>query len=378
MGEIEKIIIDIQDKFIVKFVGSVHSYDEGGDIDFFMKLNQREKITDYLKARGFVMRDVREHGVSGCKFIGGSLYVLDFTDDSSVILRLFPDVKLTEKFYIDIWKDEKIEKFLRYSLQFRSYKDKYIYFVKKNFDTYGKYLSNKIYFSKQIYRKNLKVDNVIGSMNKNLRDLFISFSFVRLVKIFFVIVSIHFKNIGKGEVVAFVGADGSGKTTAIDKTWQIMGVHKKYMGDVNYKFQGFYNWLLRKPLLLSRSVYFFMYIENWFRYLWIWLRKIKGDTVYTDRWPGLNQHLKSNNSKKKILHDFVYIFFPKADRYVFLSGKPEIIHVRKPELSIEEIDTLQKNMRIKLKGREYIEVQSENLDLTLTEVLKYLLKSEKN
>jgi len=374
-NKISNYIQELEHTFDLKFVGKVHSYEKGGDIDFNVRTEQREKITNFLLQKGFVMRNVSAHGVSGCIFLNGELYVLDFTDTSEVILTLYPDVHFKPVFYADIWDDSELERFMRYSLQLRRHKLRYIEFVRENFYKYGRYLSDTTYLTKPVFKKNTTVGQLTAAMKREPLAFLKVYSIPRLIQMCTTLFRIHFNQIGKGEIVAFVGADGAGKSTAIESVWKVMGAHKVYMGDVNFRLHRVHKFLFKQPVFIARLSYPLMYIENWFRYAWIWSRKIKGDIVYTDRWPGLNQHLRSDEGKMKI-HDWLYTFFPNPNRYIFLSGEPAAIHARKPELTIGEIEILQKNLRKRLAGKEYLEVANEDLDTALTLVLDYLMQTK--
>jgi len=372
---IHKVVKELINHYNCVFVGGVHSYDIGGDIDFLCKPGQRSLLVSFLQSKGFLVRENPGRGILAYIFINHDLFVIDIADSESqeLLLCFNSDVKFKSNFIEEILVDEKLEKFMRYVLQFRNKKDKFFNFVANNFDFYGQYLSDTTYLSKPIFKRNIVAKDVVSAMKRDFISMSRVLPFSRLIKIKFSMMMLHVRRFGTGKVIAFVGADGSGKTTAINKTWQVIGSHKIYMGDVNFKLQEFYNWLLNKPLYFARLIYIFMYIENWLRYLWILSRKIKGDIIITDRWPGLNQHLKSN-SKKMLVHDFIYKFFPDADLYIFLSGNPEVIYSRKQELTVEEINILQKNMREKLKGKKYLEVKNENLDESLMKILRKLLK----
>jgi len=371
---IEAIVQEFSYKFSASVVSEITPFNIGGDIDIFAKDSQRSAIINFFQSKNFVVFGELKMTFYAGLFSDGDLYVINVVFPSAHeyhLLRFYPSVSFKPIFFKDIQNDYDLERFIRYSLQLRNHKPRFIEFVSQNFHNYGHYLSDTTYFSKPVFKKNLKKEYLIKAMKRNKISLFRILGLSKLLKLYSIVLLIHLKQFGKGEVVAFVGADGAGKSTAIEKTWHVMGVHKMYMGDVNFKLQPFYNWLLSQHIVVARSTYLFMYIENWFRYVWIWLRTLKGDTVYTDRWPGLNQHLRSDGNKMKI-HDWLYKFYPTADRYVFLSGEPVLVHNRKPELTIDEIYTLQNNLRLRLKRQSYIEVNESSLDKALYQTLKFL------
>jgi hypothetical protein len=104
--------------------------------------------------------------------------------------------------------------------------------------------------------------------------------------------------------------------------------------------------------------------------------KMRGNTILTDRWPGTNRHLRNNNFWLHV-NNAIYSFFPHPDLYIFLSASPILIHKRKPELSINEITRLQKNLRKKIARHNHIEIETENIDKSLTKTLKTIFDEQK-
>src|SRR5690606_13099943 len=107
----------------------------------------------------------------------------------------------------------------------------------------------------------------------------------------------------------------------------------------HFWFQDLYNKFFELPKPAPYLAYLPMYIEQWIRYVWIWFKKMKGDIVYTDRWPGYNSLHKG--IKNNFLHTILYTVFPGPNRFVFLSATPEKICARKPELTCEQITITQ-------------------------------------
>ena len=356
-----------------KLLGGVHDYQSGGDIDFLIKnINEVEILSIFSESRFLIYCHPRR-GYVVCFFEKKKLYFFDLAEYQDLLLDFFPSVKFSNVFLSEIWNDPLLEKFMRYTLQLRGKKSKFKNYVHEHFNKYGHFLSNFTYLSSPIFKNKVSPEEVIKTMERNLISTFLSLRLSKVIELYCRKTYLFFRNIGKGEIVAFVGADGAGKSTAIESVWKVMGADKVYMGDVNFRLHKTHKFLFKQPIFIARLSYLLMYIENWFRYAWIWSRKIKGDIVYTDRWPGLNQHLRSDEGKMKV-HDWLYAFFPNPDRYVFLSADALSIHTRKPELTVSEIEILQKNLRKRLKGKKYLEVISEDLDCTLTKVLAYLME----
>lgn len=366
---LEVIVSELKEKYVIKQLSDIHDFMSNGDIDFFMLPDDVDRLVQDLKDRGFIVSSRLGSGVYARKFIDGKLFHLDFSAKS--YNYWFEDVIFTKAYYKDIWEDPGLEKFFRYVLQLRNHKQKYIDFVDKNFLRYGKHLWSNLYISTPICKKNIESKQLIGAMNKQLLPLLKIFTVKRLYKLCLSVVRYHLRKLGHGEVVAFVGADGAGKSTVLEHMTKSNGTHCIYMGDINFRLQHFYEWLHRRPLWIARTSYLFMYVENWFRYVWIFYKKSKGDIVYCDRWPGWNQYLADDSSQKK-LHSILYRFFPKPDRFVFLYADPELIFSRKGELGVGRIKKVQAAISAKLSEHNHIAVETMDFDSSMNQVLKYL------
>jgi len=383
MKTIEQITGELQQNFDIKLVGKIQSWGGGKkgdetDIDFFIRPKQTLQIAKFLIENNFIVnyKSVGS-GVYGKKSINGEVFHLDMLE-SLLPLRRFPGVTFNSKYYEDSWVDRDLEKFFRYFIFFRGHDKKYVDFIKKQWNIYGKFLSDTTYTTMPLCKKDLLIDDVIGVMKKKPYKFIKIFKLSQLFLFTKAYLRYFFQKIfwnKEGEIIAFVGPDGSGKTTVLNTvqaTFARKGPHTVYMGDAQYKMQNFYTWLLAKGAPLAYLVYFLAYIENWGRYLSIWLRKIRGEVVLTDRWPNYNSF--HANKKRRTLENVLYSIFPDPDRFVFLSGDPEIIHTRKPERTIKEIEIYQAGIRQKLKNKNYTIIATDkSFDSTINTVFRFMV-----
>lgn len=382
--EINNLIETVTKEFHAQLASEVLSYDERdepSDIDFFISRHDLRRLTIYLIGKGFVVtgrshRFSSKFGVNARKSINKKMYHFDFSISPN--MTYFSDIVFTPKFYEDLLPDRKIEKFFRYFIGFRSANStgqkKYEQYIQENFHLYGKYLSNTVYTNKPLCRNTVSAEDVIAVMNGRWRYYPKAFTYSRIARLFITYWKTQFGKIfdGRGEIIAFVGSDGSGKSTAVDILSRCIGTHHQYMGDIQFRFQPFYDRIWNMGVPFSYSLYFFMYIEQWIRYGKILLKKMKGDIVLTDRWPGFNQNMYGSK-KRKFLYRLLYSIFPSPSRFVFLYADPVAVHTRKPELSVDEIQESEDSIRKTIGKRRHIEIKTDNLDVSMNKMLQYVL-----
>jgi hypothetical protein len=252
--KINQIIKEIEKEFDVLRINSITSYQSGGDIDFLLiEEKEMKRLVEYLNLNNFLVIKNPNRDISGDIYINGELYSINFYGRDYSINFLHPYVYFKEKFYKDIIQDPNLQRYFRYVLQLRNRKAKYIKFVTQNFKTYQRYLSDTTYLSCPIFKKNIIVKDLIGAMERNPFCFFRVFPPYNLLRMFLTVIKRKFNKIGKGKIIAFIGADGAGKTTAIKKTKMPFYSHVINMGDKSLWFPNLCDKMHKKISLLLVS-----------------------------------------------------------------------------------------------------------------------------
>lgn len=340
------------------------------DIDIFFPALAKEDVLNYLQDVGFSCLETKNK-IQARKFIEGKIFFIDAIFSVNYLKDFFPCVSFAKRADEVILQNVDLEKFFKYIFTFNN-QDKAINFIQKEYYRYRNFLFDCSFFNKIIFKDDVELNSIISLLKGNKFYLFRVFKIAPILHYFFHKIISLFLRYQKGLIVSVVGADGSGKSTIVKYLSEAFFAKTIYMGDWGYFLQPFYNFLHRKHIFISRLSYPFMFFENWIRYFYIFILKISGYIVITDRYPGFNRHLRRSNFWLS-LNNFIYYFFPKADKYIFVSAPPHLVYSRKQELSKEEIDELQNNMRKYFRDKNnFIEINNIDINKTINKAILFV------
>lgn len=380
---IDSLCDDLQQQFSCKRIGDIQyfydlrSHTSGSDIDFLSKNHDLRKMGSYLVQKGFVVEDKFSGiGFTARKCVEGKIYHLDISSQP-IQNHWFPGSIPTPKLLSAIYEDRDLERFFRYVLSFR-FRGRYREHLVNNAQKYFDLLRDPLFLNKNPLRRSAKAVDLIGLAKGDRGKFFKVFTISGLLGVFWSYAEIQLQKIRhrRGRVVAFLGPDGSGKTTTMEALGASLGAHTMYFGDSQFRFQKVYERFfgLRKPLIYVP--YLFMYLEQWFRLLNILFKKYKGEVVFTDRWPGYNQNLfKSMKNRRLFL--VLYSIFPDPDEFILLEADASTIVARKDELTELQILTYYAEVKLKLKNKKLLTVGTDGYDDTINQIFKHFTKSDK-
>lgn len=309
------------------------------DIDYFLPRERYSSAKSFLLEHGFVLTSERAelgNGVFRRFEGGGNLYVVDIMGDFSVLLGRRSKLVIANSDYAFAECDVSFFKIVK---QYASGHLKEHVFIELAM-AQGIEAREKSFIEKGVDYISIPKIAVL-----NIR---------RLLK--------------RGRSAAFVGPDGSGKTTMIKMLAGIGRTEVIYMGDWFFALQPLYNSVKEKlGSPWNRFLWFLYVIEHLFRSLKVLYYKKRGRIVLIDRFPGLNQHI----DKAGILgfvNKLAFSFVPKPSLIFHLYAPSEIIFRRKQEIDISKIEAWNQALLKHLQGRSVV-VDTTDLDTALNQVL---------
>lgn len=336
MQNIEKVIKNLtQEGFIILRKPSK----EGEDIDvFFEDLKKAEEI---VKKYGFIITNKQKKFIETVKYENESLVILEIANNllRSSKIRVKIRSEYLKKYLENPKKNDMWLRSLRYLLSLRRDKKAFEFFnknkailLKNNF--YLDYLENnpfKCDIDLELFFKN-KVVFILKCLG---------------MKYFFILgfnkLKFHINSLKNKKTIAIVGVDGAGKSSIIDILTKY-NIKTIYMGFKGFEFEKFYKKIIGKNFFLTFLVHFFVFLENWIRFLKAKIYNLKGYDVVFDRYPKIEYQLNESFANKLIYNLFYKYFFPKVD-VIMLYVSPNIILKRKEELSLKEIKSQQNKLK---------------------------------
>ena len=338
----------------------------GDDFDFILlDIAQRDAVKEYLLFHNFILFDEEENKLNFKKFEDTILIDIDIDIDINTIFlkTFFYDIKteqaLKELYFHDPKKYTKCVNTLRYTLLLRGFSKKYFNFFLEN----REYIINNNYCLKHLssspFRKPIK--NFDTFLNIVKRD---HFSLLSYLKFKYILQYLKVKFLRKrGKIITFLGVDGAGKTTVIEKLQKGLGYKSYYLGDRSIRWSKFYQVSYLKPISI-----FIQYLEKLLRVFKIYLFTLRGKNIITDRYY-FQEDRKS--IKGKLYHLLYNKFFIKPDIVIVLWADSEVILSRKQEITQKDIEKFNKKIE-ELPFKNIVKIKNESLDITLNKILEII------
>ncbi|WP_456457106.1 hypothetical protein [Nitratifractor sp.] len=339
---------------------------EGDDLDFLLlKKRKKEDLKDFLISIGFILFYEDPFKLNFKKYEKTKLIDvdIDLDIDTLFVRQFFYDIytsdELKQKYFENPQKYKKCVNTIRYILLLRGFNKKYLDFFIKNREFIEKNDYCLEHLNKSPFRRTFKDFDTFLKVMQRKKEIFLYVKSKYLIQYFKVK---FFKK--RGKVIAFIGIDGSGKSTIIDILRRDFGYKAFYLGDRSVKFSNLYKMKFLKPFSI-----FIQYFEKLLRVAYIKLSTLRGKHIVTDRY---YFEMRKDSLKSKI-YDILYNkLFIKPDVVVVLYNSPETILQRKKEASRQEIEAFNNNIDI-LPFTKVVKIKNDNLDVTLTKILKVLI-----
>lgn len=276
----------------------------------------------------------------------------------------------------DYHKDKDVFDTLRYIFEFRHKKVAYFSGSFKQLleeDFYMNHLRSQPFRKKIVDIDTLKcfLRQDIITLGIHLKIRF--FLLYLLYKIIFPL-RLILKRVFSNNTYAILWYDGSGKTTICEVLAKEYGVKSVYMWYRRYSKRWYYNILWGNNIAkLLRLI--LMWGDFWLLYIQIFYYRIRYEFVFFDRHPSQEIYPHSGAAQKAIR--VLFSFYPKAKKNFILYNTPEVIHTRKKERSIQEIDKLNQYILEDLRNKKRnIVIKNDAIDQTLNTILGHLYYRE--
>ncbi|SFV55006.1 hypothetical protein MNB_SM-7-641 [hydrothermal vent metagenome] len=340
------------------------------DIDFgLINRDNQRSIYDFLMNEGFVCFFQTKKKMNFKKFKFSKLIDIDVDMDinTDYLKQFFFDIDIKKDFerayFLNPQMYQVAMNTVRYFMLLRAYDKKYHHFL----ISHRKEIVRNNFFldklTKNPFRREVDFDSFLKITKRDILTILKFLKFHYIIYIFFKKVRNSLFKRGR-RLIAFVGVDGSGKSTIIKILSKELGYKSVYLGDRSIKFTSLYQNRYLKPF--SFLIQFF---EKFFRVFYLRFFSKGGEYILCDRYYFYEDNKKDSRLKSKLYNLLYNKIFIKPEKVFVLWNDPTIILSRKKEVSLKEIEEFNQKIE-KLPFKNIIKIKNDDLDETLNQILK--------
>jgi thymidylate kinase len=351
---------------------------EDGDMDFFVYRERLRSLHKELLTNGYeLLHTVDADKCTYYKIIACKVLRVDVEMNLNYIFRYFPYLSFKQEFVGKYISSPQCSlsafRTIRNIVLFR-HKKKYM----KQIDQYRDKLDLNNIFKNALnetpFRKNVGWKKLSRFQEKKWWTIALTLKPKHLFGLLLSHAKLYRSLFLSGQTVAFIGPDGSGKSTIILIIKSLLNSQRIYMG-TNELIMGRLYPKLRGNNFILTIKFFLIYLENILRYVKAIYGKIIGRTVLMDRYPTYQHLLQNRGHGKKLSELFYSKLYPLPDKIVVLENDPQTIFERKKDLSIEEIQLVIKLHRQMLGGhKNVLFVENSDIKKTIPYIISFLTK----
>lgn len=368
---------DIQIKEVLEGVGAVHlrgNLNQDIDLDFFVSPEKADDVVQALLTQGFFKVIENASKIQLQKILADQVVKIDLELNFDYIFETVSSACFRQDFldaYLPNPAELKVDfNAVRYLFMERKHK-KYLRFFTENRLEIIKRDSFIRPLSINPFRKNVSSEAILNRVGRESKiKIFPFLKFAYQLRYIGSQLRRGLYVCGSGKSVAVIGPDGSGKSTVVGYLNQTPWARSVYMGSNDYLLGNVYSKISKRSFLPLRVGKFLaVYLENWLKVGKIYLYKLRGKTIYLDRYPAYQHFLQKGNMRW--LLDLCYEkLFPKPNIVIILSSSEDTIIRRKNELSALEIQMIYDAFKSYFGDSKNVHwIENDNLNTTVGEVL---------